>query len=195
MTYTLRVFRKPIQGKQMELEKKLLEFRKLLGVQGNGALTRGYLNINGPVTHMLQFETLSEIQDYFSRSSEHSEKIIEMNELSHNFTNVISERIKQPKSPLSRGDAKFMMQFWFTAKFGKRAELAKTLIQNDLVEGAVNSMIGSFPAGDIVVSNAMKNLDEIPGILEMGEKYSGLMKQLEPIVSSSSRHLSMLVFD
>ena len=195
MPYTLRVFRKPIQGKHMELEKKLLEFRKLLGVQGNGALTRGYLNINGPVTHMLQFETLSEIQDYFSRSSEHSEKIIEMNELSHNFTNVISERIKQPKSPLSRGDAKFMMQFWFTAKFGKRAELAKTLIQNDLVEGAVNSMIGSFPAGDIVVSNAMKNLDEIPGILEMGEKYSGLMKQLEPIVSSSSRHLSMLVFD
>ena len=70
MPYTLRVFRKPIQGKQMELEKKLLEFRKLLGVQGNGALTRGYLNINGPVTHMLQFETLSEIQDYFSRSSE-----------------------------------------------------------------------------------------------------------------------------
>ena len=131
MPYTLRVFRKPIQGKHMELEKKLLEFRKLLGVQGNGALTRGYLNINGPVTHMLQFETLSEIQDYFSRSSEHSEKIIEMNELSHNFTNVISERIKQPKSPLSRGDAKFMMQFWFTAKFGKRAELAKTLIQND----------------------------------------------------------------
>tara|TARA_B100000131_G_C17904307_1_gene527776 strand:- start:99 stop:686 length:588 start_codon:yes stop_codon:yes gene_type:complete len=195
MPYTLRVFRKPIQGKQMELEKKLLEFRKLLGVQGNGALTRGYLNINGPVTHMLQFETLSEIQDYFSRSSEHSEKIIEMNELSHNFTNVISERIKQPKSPLSRGDAKFMMQFWFTAKFGKRAELAKTLIENDLVEGAVNSMIGSFPAGDIVVSNAMKNLDEIPGILEMGEKYSGLMKELEPIVSSSSRHLSMLVFD
>ena len=59
----------------------------------------------------------------------------------------------------------------------------------------MNSMIGSFPAGDIVVSNAMKNLDEIPGILEMGEKYSGLMKELEPIVSSSSRHLSMLVFD
>ena len=109
--------------------------------------------------------------------------------------NFISERIKQPKSPLSRGDAKFMMQFWFTAKFGKRAQLAKTLIDNDLVEGAVNSMIGTFPAGDLVVSNAMKSLDEISGILEMGEKYSSLMKELEPLVSNSSRHLSMLVFD
>ena len=195
MAYTLRVFRKPIQGKQMELEKKLFEFRKLLGVQGNGAVTRGYLNINGPITHMLQFDSLSEIQNYFAKSSEHSEKIMEMNKLSHNFTNVISERIKQPKSPLNRGDAKFMMQFWFTAKFGKRAQLAKTLIDNDLVEGAVNSMIGSFQAGDIVVSNAMKNLDEISGILEMGEKYSSLMKELEPLVSNSSRHLSMLVFD
>ena len=46
---------------------------------------------------------------------------MERNKLSHNFTNVISERIKQPKSPLNRGDAKFMMQFWFTAKFGKRS--------------------------------------------------------------------------
>jgi len=56
-------------------------------------------------------------------------------------------------------------------------------------------MIGSFPAGDLVVSNAMKSLDEISGILEMGEKYSSLMKELEPLVSNSSRHLSMLVFD
>ena len=93
MAYTLRVFRKPIQGKQMELEKKLFEFRKLLGVQGNGAVTRGYLNINGPITHMLQFDSLSEIENYFAKSSEHSQKIMEMNELSHNFTNVISERI------------------------------------------------------------------------------------------------------
>ncbi len=195
LSYNLRVFRQPLQGKHVEVTEKLIEHRKLQGVQGKGIITQGYLNTGGVVSHILPFESLSELQTYLENSAKHRDNIMEINSLCSNFTNVISERVKNPSSGINIKEINYMIQFWFTAKFGKRADLVKTLVDSPEVTGAVNSLFGSFVSGDIVVTIGMKNLNELVGVEELAERNSNLIKSIEPLITDSKRHISRVIHD
>ena len=204
MSYIFRSWRKPILAHQREIIDETIELRKLMGWSGKGFITVGNLNPNGYVTHLRNFDNLSDIDEHLSNAQSNpnvGKKISEMNSKCQGYANIISEVVR-PLNGLDvndMNDRKFLVQMWFKSKPGSRGSIVDILSDSgwniDGVEPAISIPLSTLDAGDIVMSVPIKSLSVIRTFEDTRKNASATIEKLKGHILGMNRAISNLIFD
>tara|TARA_B100002052_G_scaffold234814_1_gene217964 strand:- start:143 stop:763 length:621 start_codon:yes stop_codon:yes gene_type:complete len=206
MAYIFRTFRKPLVGKQKEVLEGTIELRKLMGWTGMGAITQGFTNPTGFISHFRRFETLDEISewlDFTKPDKKVIDKVYELNSICEMYANKVFKVIK-PMSGVSGNISDYLKgcqiqdQWILHCKVGERQKVIDACIEQSEnftgIKPNVSTTLSSPMIGDVFVTRVLKSFNEIED--EGNDKTApDFIKKVKDSVTGFDRHQTLLHHD